>query len=338
MSHGIMATGQPSCCSVFPAADKPRQACDCADPSRASMDAGAGLAVLRLRQTSSFQKQQPEAIAWTPATDPPRPDELTKVEELPSPRDENMPSFTYSNRGDAVRPDLTAGLAGIGDSVFLPPELQNAPATQPAHAASVQMSVNNCHMLQYRATKLAANASATDSQSDMELIPVPSKATMQRQPLQGTSTKRSLLAKKSTMPRLMKPAKVQPALVTITAGEISLIRRDFPCSSAYISNALLLAPICIHTATSVCQRPCVYQSNVKVSLALCNASHSRYADHPHQTIHQTTYHRPQQSRVKSAARNSKMLLSAVTRILRAAWHLQKRSAKTKLVQQANPFV
>ena len=202
---------------------------DFAGAARASLDSSNGLPALRLRKTSSFQKQQTGAVMWNPALEPPRPshaDELTKVEELPSPRDENMPSFTYSSRGEAPRPDLSGGVGGpssSADSAFLPPELQNAPAIQQAHAARVQMSVNNCHMLQYRATRLKNNASSLESK-DMELIPVPA-AKSPPKPAEGGGNKASFLTKKSTM-RVIKPVNkvqpAQPALVTITAGDLAL--------------------------------------------------------------------------------------------------------------------
>lgn len=151
---------------------------------------------------------------WNPSLDPPRPpnaDALDTVETIVSPRGDG------DDAADDNRPDATSAESFTSPAAtFLPAELQNTPATQPPHAASIQMAVNNCHMLQYRASRPIAD-SAPVTQKDLELIaPEPPSKIL------GTGAARKGMAAKKSF-RSMMPAKlsskVQPALVTITAGQ-----------------------------------------------------------------------------------------------------------------------
>ncbi|DBA93395.1 TPA: hypothetical protein ACH3X2_003664 [Trebouxia sp. C0005] len=167
---------------------------------------------LRLRKTTSGRERGGVAV-WNPSLDPPRPpnaDALDTVETIVSPRGDG------DDAADDNRPDATSAESFTSPAAtFLPAELQNTPATQPPHAASIQMAVNNCHMLQYRASRPIAD-SAPVTQKDLELIaPEPPSKIL------GTGAARKGMAAKKSF-RSMMPAKlsskVQPALVTITAG------------------------------------------------------------------------------------------------------------------------
>ena len=149
---------------------------------------------------------------WNPSLDPPRPphaDALDSVEEMSSPRGDDG--------ADDSRPDATSAESlASSAATFLPAELQNTPANQPPHAASIQMAVNNCHMLQYRASR-PSDASAPGTQKQLELIASQSPSNR----LSSEAAKKGMSAKKSF--RSVVPAKlsskVQPALVTVTAGQ-----------------------------------------------------------------------------------------------------------------------
>jgi len=86
------------------------------------------------------------------------------VEEISSPR-----GYDDDGASDS-RPDASSAESlGSSAATFLPAELQNTQANQPPHAASIQMAVNNCHMLQYRASR-PIDTSAPGTQKDLELI------------------------------------------------------------------------------------------------------------------------------------------------------------------------
>jgi len=172
-----------------------------------------GAQPLRLRKTTSGRERGGVAV-WNPSLDPPRPphaDALDSVEEILSPRGDN------DEGADDSRPGATSAesLASMA-ATFLPAELQNTPANQPPHAASIQMAVNNCHMLQYRASR-PIDASAPGTQKDLELIASesPSDTLGTGAARKGMVAKRSF---RSVMPAKLS-SKVQPALVTVTAGQ-----------------------------------------------------------------------------------------------------------------------
>lgn len=166
---------------------------------------------LRLRKTTSGRELGGVSV-WNPSLDPPRPphaDALDTVEETLSPRGDDG--------ADDSRPDATSAESlASSAATFLPAELQNTPANQPPHAASIQMAVNNCHMLQYRASR-PSDASAPGYPKQLELIASQSPSNR----LSSEAARKGMSAKKSC--RSVVPAKlsskVQPALVTVTAGQ-----------------------------------------------------------------------------------------------------------------------
>ncbi len=158
-------------------------------------------------------------ILWNPALDPPRPsnaDAISTAEEFFSPRGDNQPSLAFSNRGDAGLAASTVSSAV--EASFLPPELQNAPATQPLHAAGTQMAVNNCHMLQYRASR-ATDGAAQATATALELVTIPASQAPAGPASPGA--RKGVLHMKTPTFRSAKVSnnKVQPALVTIKAGK-----------------------------------------------------------------------------------------------------------------------
>ena len=183
---------------------------------------------LRLRKTSSLRDQY-GTVSWNPTLDPPRPpasDALDTADEALAPGD-SMPSFTYSERRQKANP-MAADIAVV-DASFLPPELQNTPAIQQPHASSVRMSVNNCHMLQYRATK-SGDESAPGSRTDMELVSIPAAVA----PSAGGRQKAGMLKKQPTYLSVKIPTnRVQPALVTVTQGAL------MPCACHCLLACLL---------------------------------------------------------------------------------------------------
>ena len=168
---------------------------------------------MRLRKTTSGREHGGVAV-WNPSLDPPRPphaDALDSVEEISSPR-------VYDDDGASDgRPNASSAESlGSSAATFLPAELQNIQANQPPHAASIQMAVNNCHMLQYRASR-PIDASAPGTQKDLELITSesPSKSLGTGAVRKGMTTKTSF---RSVVPAKLS-SKVQPALVTVIAGQ-----------------------------------------------------------------------------------------------------------------------
>lgn len=169
---------------------------------------------LRLRKTGSLQKEQGGVVMWDPALEPPRPSNahtLTMVEEMVSPtgieNTRSMFSSNYSAAGELSQPE-TAPTAE--------PWILDSPAIQQAHAASIQMAVNNCHMLQYRLSRVD-EVSAPGAPTELELVANPAL----KAPASIASQRAAMLQKKTPIFGSAKVAnnKVQPALVTITAGE-----------------------------------------------------------------------------------------------------------------------
>ncbi|DBA91536.1 TPA: hypothetical protein ACH3X1_003159 [Trebouxia sp. C0004] len=184
---------------------------------------------LRLRKTTSRGERGGVAV-WNPSLDPPRPPHADSVQETSTQRgyDDDGTSDSHPNATSNCSPRIltlaqTRSAESLGSSAasFLPAELQNTPANQPPHAASIQMAVNNCHMLQYRASRLV-NASAPGTQKELEAISseVISSESPSKTLGTGAARKGTMIAKKSF--RSVLPAKlsskVQPAFVTVTAG------------------------------------------------------------------------------------------------------------------------
>ena len=200
---------------------------------------------LRLRKTSSL-RDQGGIVSWNSTLEPPRPtasNTLDSADEALTPPGDHMPSFTYSDRRHKANP-MAADIAA-GDASFLPPELQNTPAIQQPHASSMRMSVNNCHMLQYRATKNVAD-SAPGSRTDMELVTIPAAVTPAPQPV-GGKQKAGMLKKQATYLSVKIPNnRVQPALVTVTQGA------NTPCDSQYLLACSNLAYLHFATGAWCC--------------------------------------------------------------------------------------
>lgn len=141
---------------------------------------------------------QGAVINWNPSLDPPWP---------PSGGD---PSSTAPQ---------APSVAEAADPSFLPPQLQGTAASQPPHASTMRMSVNNCHMLQFRFSKTQPDSAPAPS-ADVKLVSVPSLPVAVAQPA-GSRQKAGLLRKQLTYLSVKLPHanKVQPALVTVAPGK-----------------------------------------------------------------------------------------------------------------------
>ena len=172
---------------------------------------------VRLRKATG-RREHEGAVTWSLSEEPPRPSQAETLDAIePYSFTKVEPLVPDSHAGDENPQEAVAGRLATAGS-FLPSELRSMPASQAPHAASIQMAVNNCHMLQYRAAKpIDASGSAGQSQTDLNLITASPPANT------ATQQKGALLKVTPTL-RSLKPAKlsnkVQPALVTITAGKL----------------------------------------------------------------------------------------------------------------------
>lgn len=149
-------------------------------------------------------KPQGTAVNWSPSLDPTAP--------------------LWEGGGPALPVEAAA------EPSFLPPELQRTAATQQPHASAIKMSVNNCHMLQYRLSKGHHPDLSPDASADVELVPTIPAAPMPSIPLSppmspmaqpGSKQKGGLLKSQLTHLSLKLPHanRVRPALVTVTPGK-----------------------------------------------------------------------------------------------------------------------
>ena len=150
---------------------------------------------------SDTVKDQGAVVSWNPSLDPPGP-----------PTQGPDPSFTPNQA-------LSVEAAEPG---FLPPQLQSTAASQQPHASTMRMSVNNCHMLQFRLSKAQPDVSPAPK-TGVELVTIPAVSTPSLPVAQpaGSKQKAGLLKKQLTYLSVKLPhvSKVQPALVTVTPGK-----------------------------------------------------------------------------------------------------------------------
>lgn len=145
-------------------------------------------------------KDRDVVVNWNPSLDPPRP----------------------PTGGDPSSSAQQALSVEAAEPSFLSPQLQGTAASQPPHASTIRMAVNNCHMLQFSLSK-AHPASSSAAKADVELVPIPAVSLPSvpvAQPA-GSKQKAGLLKKQLTYLSVKLPYanKVQPALVTVTPGK-----------------------------------------------------------------------------------------------------------------------
>lgn len=159
--------------------------------------------MLQIPRPHSFKDQRAAAVNWSPSLDPHGPLWEGGAQALP--------------------------LEAAAEPSFLTPELQGTPASQQPHAAAIRMSVNNCHMLQFRLSKGHPDL-PPDATADVELVPTIPAAPMPSTPLSppfspgaqpGSKQKAGLLKTQLTHLTLKLPHvnRVRPALVTVTPGK-----------------------------------------------------------------------------------------------------------------------
>ena len=156
---------------------------------------------LQLPRSDVF-KDHDTVVNWNPSLNPPGP---------PTPTEGN-PSTTAHQ----------ASSLEAAEPSFLSPELQGTAASQQPHASTMRMSVNNCHMLQFRLSKAHPDLSPPPK-ADVELVSIPTVSTPSvpmAQPA-GSKQKAGLLKKQLTYLSVKLPYvnKMKPALVTVTPGK-----------------------------------------------------------------------------------------------------------------------
>ena len=160
--------------------------------------------MLQIPRHDSVKPQGAAAVNWSPSLDPHPP--------------------LWEGASQALPVEAAA------EPSFLPPELQGIAACQQPHAAAIRMSVNNCHMLQYRLSKGHHSDLSPDATADLELLSTIPAAPMPSNPLSpplspmtqpGSKQKAGLLKSQLTHLSLKLPHanRVRPALVTVTPGK-----------------------------------------------------------------------------------------------------------------------
>lgn len=167
-----------------------------AGSARSNSDRGTGL-TLQLPRSDTIMDQG-AVVNWSPSLDP------------PCPPTGGNPSSTAPQ---------APSVAEAAEPSFLPPQLQSTAASQQPHASTLRMSVNNCHMLQFRLSKSQPDL-APASSADVKLVSMPPVPVPVPQPA-GSRQKAGLLKKQLTYLSVKLPHvnKVQPALVTVAPGK-----------------------------------------------------------------------------------------------------------------------
>ena len=180
----------------------------------ASMLTNAGTVGLDTSRQDSTKAQ-----AWSTASSQSPPSVVGRRSTLENISEDSAPSVS-GGKGDAMPSNPAAEAGGTPTLPNFPPsELQKITSTQRPHAASVRMSVNNCHMLQHRASTVVE--SAKQSRRSVDLVASPSSKPGLHQQPPAVTFQKGVLSKRTATFRSAKSSsnKVQPALVTITAGE-----------------------------------------------------------------------------------------------------------------------